>query len=136
MIYVTRNIEGKIARVTTEYLAGAECRWDWKTLEAATAVAAEATELTGKLHIATDAGSHVSPRFDVVVPPAIGDEVSYAFNGDYYPCGKVKSISKSLRMITTDLGKKFYRRGQTGAWVMDGMWSLVPGHINRINPEF
>lgn len=136
MIYVTRNAEGRIAEVTAEHSPKAECRWDWNTFEAAEAVAKEATELTGRLHIATDATASVSPRFDVIEAPTVGAEVSYSFNGDYYPCGKIARISASLRVIKTDAGKTFFRRKMTGAWVMDGMWSMVAGHINRRNMEF
>jgi len=30
----------------------------------------------------------------------------------------------------------FYRKRQTDVWKADGIWSLVDGHINRLNPEF
>lgn len=136
MIYVTRNADGNIAGVSAEHSPKSECRWDWKTMKAAVAVADEATALTGRLHIAVDSGEWVSPRFDVIEAPTVGAKVSYTFNGDYYPCGQIARISKSLRVITTDAGKTFYRRRDSAAWVFDGMWSMVPGHINRLNPEF
>lgn len=112
-----------------------ENRNDWKTFEAAKHVAAHL-----KGHIATDAGSHVSPRYDVIKLPQVGDKVSYGFNGDCYPCGTIKSISKSLRLITTeDEGKgrrTFYRVRETGMWRNDGTWCLIPGHVSKLNPSF
>jgi len=90
----------------------------------------------GEGYIATDAGEYVSPRYDVIDLPKIGAEVSYAFNGDYYPCGKIASISKSFKLITTTEGQKFYRRGESGCWKYNKTWSLVPGHISKLNPEF
>jgi len=103
-------------------------------------VAELATKLTGKLHVPTDSGPYVSPRFDVIEAPKVGDDASYAFNGDYYPCGKITAISDSLRRIvaTDEKGVKrvFWRRRQSGAWVYQGTWSLVQGHVSRLNPEF
>jgi hypothetical protein len=110
--------------------------WNIKSFEHATELAAAETQSTGKLHIACDRGESCSPRYYVAPVPAIGEEVSYAFNGDYYPCGVITAISKTLKKITTSEGKVFYRRRQTGSWVMDSTWSLVNGHINRWNPEF
>lgn len=109
-----------------------ECRWDWKTFEAAQEVAT----VLGADYIATDSGPNVSPRYDVVRIPQVGDEVSGAFNGDSYPEGKIVSVSKSLRVITTDTGKKFYRIRQTSAWRADRTWSLTRGHISTQNPSF
>lgn len=137
MIYVELNAANEITAIHSEHVKGAQCRWDWKSFDVAEKLAAKITKFTGALHIATDSGPSVSPRFDIIKAPAVGDEASYAFNGDYYPCGKIKSISKSLRVITTDTGRTFYRRRQSGAWIMKGgTWSLVHGHINRLNPEF
>ncbi len=114
-----------------------ESRWDWKSLTTAQEVADKLNEKAGELrYIATDAGVHVSPRYDVIELPKVGDKVSYAFNGDYYPCGVVTKISKTLRKISTSEGRDFYRVRQTGCWKNNGTWSLVPGHISRLNPEF
>lgn len=114
---------------------GFENRNDWKSLSDATRIAEGLTKTTGVLYIATDAGETVSPRYDVIVAPKVGDEVSYSFNGDTYPCGTIVKISESLRTITTSDGKKFYRRHQTGSWVKGG-WSLVQGHHYEQNPHF
>lgn len=116
--------------------AGWACRSDFETLEMAQKVAASASNLTGDTYIATDAGEGCYPRYNVIEAPAVGEEVSYTFNGDYYPCGTIVSISKSMKLIVTSTGRKFYRRGQSGAWVNNKIWSMVNGHISRWNPEF
>lgn len=136
MITVIRNAEGKITEVTNEYRQGGENRNDWRNFQDAEETAAEVTTFTGALHIATDNGPHHHPRYDVKRVPAVGDEVSYSFNGDTYPCGKVASISKTLSLVTTTEGQKFYRRKLTGSWVMGGTWSLVQGHTYTQNPSF
>lgn len=109
-----------------------ESRNDWHTFEAAKEVAAA----LGPDYIATDAGQWVSPRYDVIDLPKVGAKVSYAFNGDYYPCGEIVSISKSLKLIVTSEGQKFYRVRETGCWKYNRTWSLVPGHVSKQNPEF
>lgn len=120
-----------------------ENRNDWRTYEQAAEVAAA----LGPKYQATDAGPCVSPRYDVIDLPQVGQEVSYTFNGDYYPCGKITKISAgpALRRIeaTDDNGRKcvFHRRCRDGkptggAWVMNGTWSMVQGHHDRRDPEF
>jgi hypothetical protein len=111
-------------------------RHDLASFDQATDMAAELSQATGAKFIPTDAGEWVYPRYDVIELPKVGSKVSYAFNGDYYPCGEISAISASLKIITTTTGKKFYRRRLSGAWVNDGTWSLIPGHVNRRNPEF
>lgn len=110
--------------------------WDIKDYNDAKAHAEELTEDRGELYIAVDRGSHVSPRYDVIRAPAIGDEVSYAFNGDYYPCGEITKISPTMKKITTSTGDTFYRRRESGSWLKNKTWSLVNGHISRMNPHF
>lgn len=109
-----------------------ETRNDWKTFDAALEVA----EVLGTEYLATDAGQWTSPRYDVIKLPQIGDKVSKAFNGDSYPCGEIASISKSLRLITTTEGSKFYRVRETGSWRNHGTWFLSPGHVSKLNPSF
>lgn len=102
-------------------------------------IADGASKLAGRAFLATDAGDHVSPRYDVIEAPKVGDDVSRAFNGDYYPVGKIVAIHKNYRRIVVDGDRGrliFSRRKESGAWVNKGMWSLVPGVINRLNPEF
>jgi len=109
-----------------------ENRNDWPTINHAKAVA----DALGADYIATDAGPYVSPRYDVIKLPKVGDEVSYTFNGDHYPCGTVASISTSMRIVTTTEGQKFYRVRDTGCWKYNKTWSLEMGHVSKLNPEF
>ena len=110
--------------------------WDFKSFAEVEALAAELTSLTGKTYLPSDAGPSVSPRYDVFQPPAVGDKVSYAFNGDYYPDGEIVRVTPSLRVITST-GSKYNRRKLTAGWVkVGGTWSLVQGHIDRRNQEF
>lgn len=137
-IRVTRKSGQVVATVIENYKYDGdrtvENRNNWKTLAAAEAVAAA----LGEAYVATDSGAHVSPRYDVITRPQVGDKVSYAFNGDSYPCGTITKMSAgpTYRRIETSTGKIFWRRRQSGAWVNDGTWSLVVGHINKRNPEF
>jgi len=108
---------------------------DFKTFEEVEELAKWATEKTGAIWLAYDDGASTYPRFGIFQPPKVGDEVSYAFNGDYYPCGKITKITKGWR-ITTSEGKVFNRKKQRPQWLMvGGTWSLVQGHIERQNPE-
>lgn len=114
-------------------------RWDFKTFADAEHIAASANKLNdGKQYIATDSGPYVSPRYDVVDVPKVGAPVSYAFNGDYYPCGKIVSVGSGAKMIVrTDTGAVFYRRRLTGTWIKEGgTWMLVRGHHSEKNPSF
>ena len=111
-------------------------RNDFDSLMLAQAIADSATRLSGTKYIATDSGPYCSPRFDVVAMPSVGDDCSYAFNGDSYPCGKVASISKTLKKITTTEGEVFYRRKLSGSWLKNSTWSLVKGHVATQNPHF
>lgn len=131
-------VSGNVVEITTECKRGAENRNDWRSLDAAKVVATKATAFSGKLHLAVDRGAHTSPRYDVIEAPAVGDEVSYAFNGDYYPAGKINRVSASLNRIATDAGHVFYRTGKdSGRWVRaGGTWSMVAGTHDRRNPEF
>ena len=110
-------------------------RHDFKTFEQAQEVADAASRFEGVDYIATDAGDGCYPRFDVIKAPAHSDAVSYYFNGDSYPCGYIKTISKTLKKITTTEGQVFYRRGNTGSWKMK-CWSMIDGHHNDRNPHF
>lgn len=142
MFYVLLD-NARAVNVTTEYpeLGGQfdaryENRNDWKTLDRAVEIAAQLTQALGRLFIGTDAGPSVSPRYDVIEMPKLGDKVSKAFNGDYYPEGEITKVSKSLTRIETSTGAVFYRRKLSGAWINNGTWSLVPGHVFRTNPCF
>lgn len=146
-VLVTRSF-GKVvsaAVITNEVAygdqrpAGIETRNDWKSLEAAQEVATALTAKYDSLYIATDAGGHVSPRYDVIAAPKVGEPVSYEFNGDSYPCGHITAISDSLRRIVATDGTTqhvFWRHKQSGAWIKGGTWSLRPGHVYKQNPSF
>ena len=123
--------------LTREQQLYAITRNDLISFNDAKALVASVNRLLGQdKYVATDAGSGTYPRYDIVEKPAVGHEVSYGFNGDYYPCGKIAKVSKTLHMITTDTGHKFYRRGESAKWVMGGTWSMVRGHHSEQNPSF
>lgn len=105
----------------------------------AEALAAACAKFDGKAYFPIDSGPNVSPRFDVIVGPAVGDECSMYFNGDAYPVGKIVKISDSKRVVMVDGPRgrmRFVRRAQSGAWLNKGIWSLVPGVRNDYNMEF
>lgn len=87
-----------------------------------------------------DRTANVSPRYDVVSIPRVGEPVSYAFNGDSYPCGKVTKVAASLRRVEAreEDGSVhvFWRRDLSASWIKDGTWSLVHGHVSSYNREF
>lgn len=99
-------------------------------------------------YVWVDQGNHHYPRYDVVRAPQVGDEVSYGFNGDYYPCGKVTRVSDfkalgngvSCRRVEAQEENGsvhvFWRAGNTSSWKKDRTWSLVRGHRNERNPCF
>lgn len=109
--------------------------WDIQDAEHAEELAQLKTELTGELHIAVDMGRGCHPKHRVTRVPAVGDEVSYSFNGDSYPAGKVAKISKTLKVVTLEDGSKYYRFRQTGSWKR-GCWTLIEGYHNERNPHF
>lgn len=98
--------------------------------------AKDLTLRTGNPHMIVDRGPRTHPRYAVVRTPKVGDPVSRAFNGDYYPDGVIIKISPSLKVITTDTGTRFYRWRESGWWRANGMWSMVHGHHNERNPSF
>jgi hypothetical protein len=133
-ILVTRDKTGKVtgAIEVTKATKMSESRWYWKSFDEVKAIA----DALGSDYIPVDNGECVSPRFEIIKSPKIGDKVSRTINGDYYPCGEIVSISDSKRVVTTSSGHRFYRRGQTGKWMFSQCWSLVSGHHDRLNPEF
>lgn len=117
-------------------------RNDFFGLAQAGAIAKSASKNLGKVYLACDKGPYVSPRYDVIEAPAVGDEVSWGFNGDAYPLGKIKSISDGHRRIVVKShdcspDKVFSRsnKGLGSGWVNKG-WSLIPGVVNKFNREF
>lgn len=111
-------------------------RWDINSMELAEKIADAASVYAGVDYLAVDRGSSVSPRYDVILAPQQFDKVSYYFNGDSYPCGVIKSISKSYKRIVTSEGQVFYRRKQSGAWIYAKTWSMIDGWHNDRNPHF
>lgn len=110
-------------------------RWDWNSYEEVENIAKLVSEYSNQKYLPVDNGESVSPRFDIVKAPFIGEEVSQYFNGDSYPEGKIVKISESHRVITTSTGKKFYRYKQSGSWRRNG-FSLISGHHSERNPHF
>ena len=122
-------------------VAGWLSRSDVPSYEYAVKLATSAAANLKKNFIAVDNGPAVHPQFDVIEAPAVGDDVSKGFNGDYYPIGKIVKISGANQRIVTVDGPygllKFYRRRLTGSWVQSGgTWGLVAGIVDRLSPEF
>ena len=102
-------------------------------------IAEAATKFAGRQFLMVDKGEYCNPRYDVVEAPQVGAEVSMAFNGDYYPVGKIVKIGKGYKQIKVEGPegpKVFYRQKESASWLNNKYWSLVPGVINRWNPEF
>lgn len=106
---------------------------DWASFKQVAEIAEKLTVLTGKTYLPTESG-HGHYRFGITQAPMIGDEVSYAFNGDYYPCGKIEKISKTYQITVSD-GKIFRRKGNSSGWLHHG-WTLIKGHRSDLNPSF
>lgn len=110
-------------------------RWNF-TEQDVQEIAAFLTEQTGDVHLMVDNGDYCSPRFDVIRAPKVGDKVSYAFNGDYYPDGEITAVTSKFQVKTSG-GHTYRRRKNSGSWLQPGgTWGLVQGHINERNPHF
>jgi hypothetical protein len=113
-----------------------QSRWDWKTFEEVERLARYLTAMKGTLYIPIDNTDAVSPRYDIIECPKVGDPVSYGFNGDYYPDGHIVKITKTLQ-ITTSTGHTYRRKGLRACWLQPGgTWGLVAGHRYEQNPSF
>lgn len=66
----------------------------------------------------------------------IGDEVSMAFNGDYYPMGTIAKISPTGKIIHTTTGRKFVRQPASGYYKAGKTFSLIHGNYDERNPHF
>jgi hypothetical protein len=141
MLFLKLNSQGEVTEVSSDIRTCVrsdwQSRWDWKDFATVERLAASATKATGRLHIGFDNGPCVSPRYDVMEAPNVGDKVSYAFNGDSYPDGEIVHITPgTLRIIKTSTGNTYYRRKQSGSWKQTGgTWSLIQGHHNERNPH-
>jgi len=86
-----------------------------------------------------DQGVYSEPKttYFVFKMPAVGDKVSYGFNGDWYPCGEIAKISKTFKKIATNTGEIFWRKGEGKSWMREGgTWGMTRGHYNERNPHF
>lgn len=109
----------------------------YKTSADAQAVALACEALTrqynaGRSFAVLDEGEYCSPRYWVRALPKVGDPVSYAFNGDCYPCGHVTKVLTTK--IETNGGERFNRQ-KNGWFRRDQTWTLVLGHAFHQNPE-
>lgn len=161
MLYVVTNEKGQSRAIESDSDEGrqpdiyqkAQSRWDWKTYEAAADVAAKLNadaktdglvDAEGHIlfYLATDAGPHQSPRYDVIQAPSLGTFVSKSFNGDSYPIGKIVKIGKNFSRIYVGRESNpddvlcFYRRGLSGRWILKGgTWGMNQGRHNERNPH-
>ena len=119
-----------------------------ETYEQAIAAAERLSEEQGAQYWAEDRGAHVSPRYAVIRAFTIGEPVSYGFNGDSYPAGRIVAMSalpkgsskaEGHRIITVQNHngnvRKFWRRRLSGSWKYDQTWSLQHGWHNDRNPS-
>lgn len=121
-----------------------------ETYEQAIAAAERLSEEQGAQYWAEDRGANVSPRYAVIRAFTIGEPVSYGFNGDSYPCGRIVAMSalpkgsskaEGHRIITVEdhngVRKQFWRRKKSASWkTSGGTWSLQHGWHNDRNPSF
>lgn len=146
LVFVYSVASGKMIRVT-DNLRGVDWtdpkkkvigRQEIETFEQALEIANEGSRLLRKPLLACDNGNGIWPRYDVILAPQVGDDVSKAFNGDSYPCGKITKISKSYKRIETDKGIKFFRRRESDGWYEGGRggFAMVMGIHNERSREF
>lgn len=109
-------------------------RHDWTSKEQVDNLALDLTERFDKVFIGVDNGGSISPRFDIIEAPKVGDMVSMGFNGDCYPVGVITAISASMKVITAG-DKRFYRRKESGVWKFSKTWSMIKGEHNDRNPH-
>jgi len=140
--------DGKVTEVLTSdddgsYDMTTVDRWDMATFADAERIAAEANQLTdsklcGKLYLPCDAGEWVSPRYDVVLAPRVGEPISYGIGSDSYPDGYITKIGGTdCSRIYTDTGHVYNRRRKSSAWIMrGGSRYLIRGHIKYLDPSF
>lgn len=95
-------------------------------------IAEQLSEETGDTYIAVERHDD----YAVERMPKIGDVVSYGFNGDWYPCGTIEKISKTMKKVTTSDGGVFWRQGNTATYKRAGTWTLARGVHNDRNPHF
>lgn len=135
MVNIMRDRNGKICGVISQSIEGSTARGDWHdySAEQMDALAEEVSEYMGRPFVAVERDGY--PKNDIVPVPRVGDPISYGFNGDYYPCGRISRVSPTGKVITSTQGHKFYRRGKTSKWRYNKFWSLVRGHISEWNAD-
>lgn len=86
--------------------------------------------------------------YQVHTMPKVGDYVSTAFNGDYYPEGTITKISPTGAKITTSNGKVFQRSRKVdhdpdgrkfnrAQWMeTDSPFYMIHGYHDEKNPSF
>lgn len=110
--------------------------WDFKSLDEVKGYALYLTAMTGDSYVGVDRTASVSPQFDVVCVPKVGDAVSKSFNGDSYPDGIVVKVTKNLTVVTST-GSRYRRFKETSGWRKEGgTWWLINGHHDERNPHF
>jgi len=129
-------MERTIRDYVKDFLNGETLGHGIETFLMAEEIAAVLTQATEVSHIPIDRGGSRSPRFAAMAAPKLGDKISYSFNGDSYPCGTITLISSSLRRIESSTGRVFWRRKSSGSWILNGVWSMIPGHVSERNPSF
>lgn len=144
MLYFKRVPGGKVVKVSEEHIRNDDPdyvvvdRWDLKSFDQAEELAEEAYRATGELFLACDKGEWVTPRYDVIRAPKVGNPVSFGFNGDYYPDGYITKVGgTNCSRVYTDTGSVYRRRRRSATWLKaGGTWCMVSGHIDERNPHF
>lgn len=135
-IKIVNGLPTEVADTYQPASEGWESCHDWRDLEWVQLLAQHVTKITQVHHIAVDEGPYTSPRFDVIRAPAVGDKVSYGFNGDYNPDGEIVRVTAKFT-VTTSTGNTYRRRRLSSSWFRPGgVWGLVPGHRSERNPSF
>lgn len=120
--------------------SGWKNRNDFHSFAQAERIAIQASASDGEIYIATDGGPGMSPRYDVIKLPSIGDPVSRGFNGDYYPTRRARLPGSATDRSTGGLRP-------IPAWCSGGGAPRVAGsarapgawwrgHHDERNPEF
>lgn len=131
-MYVILNEQGQAINVAETFESiGSNTKYttptEWGEQEA-TVYAEQLSSTLKRPYIAVQTAYGHRRKFDIIAAPQVGDKVSYTFNGECYPCGEIVRISPTLKKIITNHDKVFYRRGNTGQWMMHNTWSMIPGH--------
>jgi hypothetical protein len=109
---------------------------DLESFDRAEKWAADASALLNKKYLAFHTAYRLHP-FGIMEAPAVGDPVSYEFNGDSYPDGFIERITPSYKTVYTTTGNVYRRKQKSPGWIKSGgTWWMVPGHTYKQNPSF